>query len=100
MNIQISLSKLEEKLATGTWAAAVAVGETKANSVEEYIESLIEPEVIAFVNDRVSTIVASWAPVDSQDVKERKDALAEKLAVIPEEKLAQIEAILDSDTAI
>lgn len=100
MNLSINLSKTALGIATDTWNNARKVQETSAETVEAYLESLLTGELQDTLDARVAEVVRSWTPPETEEVKQKRDELAGKLADVPAEKLAQIEAIMSAEDSI
>lgn len=95
--MKLNLTPERLKWATSAWQNAVAEKATEAKSVEEYFESLLQPEYDA----RMSAMADSWKPVDTIEASEKRDELLDHIATLPAEKLeaakSAIAAILAED---
>jgi len=91
--MNLNLTPEREKLATVTFERVRAAKETEAESLQEYLEGLLQPEFEA----RAAQIVDSWRPQDSPEDLQKRKELVEHIETVPAEKLeaalAAIEAI-------
>ena len=92
LTLEIELSPEREKWATTVWQTAVAAKETEAQTLDEYLEGLVQP----FVDQRIAEITDSWKPAETAEDTARREAVAAALQEIPLEKLAAIEAAIEA----
>lgn len=88
--MKLNLTSDQITWATAVWKSAVDSKQSDSQSVQEYMEALFQPSFDKLCSDAAN----SWKPTDSPEVADRRDSVTAQLAVIPQEKLQQFEAIL------
>lgn len=91
--MKFNLTKDRRTWATSAWQTAVQAGDTTADTLNNYLESILQP----FVDQKLNEITDSWKPEETVEIKERRAAAAELLKEIPVEKLAAVEAAISSE---
>lgn len=88
MNLNLTPERL--KWATIAWHNSLAEKATEAQSVQEYIETLLQPEFDA----RANAISDSWKPVDAPDIAIKRDEISYKISTAPADKIEAIQAVI------
>lgn len=90
MNLNLTPERL--KWATIAWQKSVEEKTSKAQSVEEYIENLLQPEFEA----RANAIADTWKPVDAPEIAIKRDEISDKISTAPADKIEAIHAAIDA----
>jgi len=92
LTIKVNLSPEREKWATSAWQSVLAANETDAATLEEYLSDTLKQSL----QDFVDVVTDSWRPVDTVEVKTRREKAIAALKDIPVEKLELIEASIEA----
>jgi hypothetical protein len=93
ITIDIDLSRERKKWANTALQNDVAANESQAATLEEYLAPKLQP----FVEAKLNEITDSWKPIETEEIKERRAAVAVLLNEIPAEKLAAVEAAIAAE---
>jgi hypothetical protein len=89
--MKLNLNNNETEWATAVWKKSVKEGTSSAVTLKDYMEDLFQSEYDA----KCKSAARSWKPVETDDFKAKREALAAKLVSIPVEQFQVLTDVID-----
>lgn len=90
--MKFNLTEEREKWATIAWQSAVDAKESTAETLRDYLTSILQP----IVDNLLIDITDSWKPEDPVETKLRREEVIAQLKELPADRLEIVEAALQA----